>query len=246
MKKVVVFLPCAGVSFPKEFVESYLKARTYFQNHKAMDGFELVEYFPAFTPNMAATRNWCVGKMIDGFEGGFLPDVSIWLDIDHELPYDVLVRLLEHTEPVVSGMYYLKAPPYYPIVYEREEYDSVKNFWTYKSILDFPQVDLFEADMVGMGCVKIDREVFLGMTAPYFKYQEHSWKENTKNLEFLIKHGINNNTEEPYFWEQVLARGYAIMVDPKIQLGHVGKFIVREEHWLFNKVKYTTAELEDK
>ena len=167
MKKVVVFLPCAGVSFPKEFVESYLKARTYFYYN--IKGFELVEFFPAFTPNMAATRNFCVGKVIEGFKGGFVPDVSIWLDIDHELSVDVLVRLLKHDEPIVSGMYYLKSPPYYPIVYNREKYDSETNLWTYKTILEYPFDKMFIADMVGMGCVKIDREVFTKLNAPYFQ-----------------------------------------------------------------------------
>ena len=234
MKKVIVFLPCAGVSFPKEFVESYLKARTYFQYN--IDGFELAEFFPAFSPNMAAMRNLCVGKVLDGFDG-MKPDVSIWLDIDHEVPYDFLVRLLKHEEPIVSGMYFLKGAPHYPVVYDRYEWDSMMNFWTYKAKLEYDQVDMFEADMVGMGCVKIDREVLEKLKAPYFNYRYHSRLENTKNLEFLIKHGVNNNTEEPAFWEQVKEKGYKIWVDPKIQLGHIGKMVYKQEHWLYNKAR---------
>ena len=246
---MIVFLPCAGLSFPREFVQSYLQARTYFQHHPDMIGkFELVEDFPNYTPNMAANRNICAGKVIEGVYG-FRPDISIWLDIDHQLPYDVLVRLLSNENPVVSGMYFGKNPPYYPIVYEKYKYDRGLKFWLYKSMFDYDQIDPFEADMVGMGCVRIDREVFLKLKPPYFRYQPHSLLENMKELEFLIRHGVENNTEEPKFWEQVREKGYKIIVDPKIQLGHIGKLIVNNEHWLYNKVKYVETEdklLEDK
>jgi len=240
--KIVVFLPCTGKDFPQKFFKSYLRARTNFHYHFKDDEIveiepisELTEDYPNFTPNMGAIRSYCVARMIEGFEG-YYPDTSLWFDIDQELQPDTIVKLLKHKEPVVSGMYFLKGHPNYPVVYQRHEYDEEKKFYTYKSMYDYPPEDCFEADMIGMGCVKIDREVFLKLDPPYFRYREHSKLENTDNLDFLIKHKIDNNTEEPIFWEQVKEKGYKIIVDPLIHVGHIGEFVYKREHWLYNKI----------
>ena len=232
-RKVVVFLPCAGVNFPPDFVESYLKARTYFQ-HK-MVNHELVEFFPKFTPNVAALRSLCAGYMVDGFKD-YTADTSIWLDIDQTLPHDILVKLLSHKEPVVLGMYFLKGTPFSPVVYRRAYYDRVKKVWINKPVVDYPQKELFEVDNAGMGCAKIDREVFLKLKPPYFHYRQHSMLESTEHAAMMVKHKIENNTEDFPFWDQVKEVGYKIWVDPTIKIGHIGQMIFSEANWLYHKV----------
>lgn len=233
MKKVIVFLPCAGVSFPPDFVESWSKAKMYFQ--KNMDGYQIAEYFPKFTPNMGALRNLCVGRVIEGFRE-YKPDISIWLDIDHELPVDILVRLLTPDLPVVCGMYYFKLPPHKPVIFKRVAYDRGLKFWVYTEIEDYDKVNMFEVDNTGMGCARIDREVLEGLRAPYFYYRQHSMLENIKHIEFAIKHRVDNNTEDFPFWEQVKENGYKIMVDPKIQLEHLKTIKIGQRHWLYNQL----------
>jgi hypothetical protein len=239
LKKVVVFIPCAGVSFSPIFVESYLKARMYFQTK--MDGYELIEYFPKFSPNMGAMRNLCVGRVIEGFRE-FYPDISIWLDIDHELPYDVLVKLLEHDFPVVGGMYFFKRAPHKPVIFKKVGHDKGLKQPVYSEIEEYDQVEPFEVDNTGMGCMRIDRDVLLKLKAPYFYYRPHSSLENTDHLEFAIKYRVDNNTEDFPFFEQVKKAGYKIMIDPTIQLGHLKTQIIRQEHWLFNKVTLSNSE----
>ncbi len=245
-RKVVVFLPCAGVSFPSEFVESYLKARTYFQH--TMNDHELVEWFPKFTPNVGALRSMCAAYMVEGFKH-YIPDTSIWLDIDHELPHDILVKLLSHKEPIILGMYFLKAKPFNPIVYRRKYYDRVTKHHVNKPVLDYPEKELFEVDNAGMGCAKIDREVFLKMKPPYFYYRTHSMLESGDFTEMMVKYKIDNNTEDFPFWDQVRDIGYKIWVDPTIKLGHIGKQIIEEKHWLHHKIQHglgDQAEVEKK
>jgi len=233
-RKVIVFLPCAGVNFPPEFVESYLKAKVFFQNQMGAN-YELVEYFPKFTPNIAALRSVCAAFMIDGFRE-FKPDTSIWLDIDQTLPHDLFVKLLSHKEPIVLGMYFLKGKPFSPVVYKRAYYDRVRKYWINKPIVDYPQNKLFEVDNAGMGCAKIDKEVFMKLKPPYFHYRTHSMIENTDHLQLMIKHKIDNNTEDFPFWDQVKEVGYKIWVDPTIKIGHIGQMIYSEMHWLYHKI----------
>ena len=232
MKKVVVFLPCAGVSFHPLFMESYSKAKMYFLSK--MKGYELIEYYPQFSPNIGAVRNLCVGRVIEGFEN-YKPDISIWLDIDHELPYDVLVRLLEPDLPIVCGMYFLKTPPHRPVIFKKVAFDHALGYWVYSEMEEYDRGNMFEVENTGMGCARIDKEVLLSLKAPYFYYREHSRMENIRHLEFAIKHRVDNNTEDFPFWEQVTNNGYKIMVDPKIQCGHIGTYVYKEEHWLYNK-----------
>jgi hypothetical protein len=232
MKKVVVFIQAVNMNIPRRFMESYLKARTYFQH--TMDGYDLVEFFPTVFPP-GESRNYCAGKMIEGFKG-FLPDISIWLDIDHEIPYDTLVRLLTPDYPIVSGIYYLKQYPHYPIVYKRWKYAEDTDFWLYESIVDYPVDGLFQVDSVGMGCVRIDRDVFLALKKPYFYYRSHSvFERNKKELDFKVRHGIKDNTEELVFFEQATDKGFSIMVDPGIQLKHAQTRWVGQEEFNYTK-----------
>ena len=234
-KRVCVFLLCSGgAGFPPEFVESYLKARTYFQH--TMTGYELVEYFPRFSPNIGAMRSLCAGYMVEGFKK-YAQDIAIFLDIDHVLPYDVLVRLLQTELPILCGMYYLKGKPYHPIIYREGPYDALAGYHMAIPMMDYPTDKIFEVFNTGMGCAKIDREVFLKLKPPYFYYRKHSMYDTSDMLDFMIRYEIDNNTEDFPFWEQVRSVGYKIMVDPKIQLGHIGQQIYKEEHWLYYKIK---------
>jgi len=197
-----------------------------------MEGWELIEYYPKYFPPSEA-RNDCVGRMKEGFSG-YEVDTSIWFDTDHVLPYDVIVKLLSHDLPIVSGVYYLKRPPFFPIVYRKKKQCGDTGFWLASPYVNYPD-ELFEADYIGMGCVRIDREVFLDLKVPYFEYRGHSLEEEgEEDYSYLQRHGIRNNTEEFVFWDQVRER-WKIMVDPSIQLLHFGKRKVGKEEYEYNK-----------
>jgi len=234
-KKVCVFLLCHGTSFPPEFVESYLKARTYFQHN--ISGFELVEFFPRFSPNIGAMRSLCAGYMVEGFKK-YAADIAIFLDIDQIFEPDILVKLLSHDLPIVCGIYFLKGKPYHPVIYQEGPLDASNGYHLGMPMLDYPQNELFEVFNTGMGCTRIDREVFLKLKPPYFYYREHSSLETSEMLDFLIRYRIDNNTEDFPFWEQVRSVGYKIMVDPTIKIGHIGQQVYEEKHWLYYKTSH--------
>lgn len=231
IKKIIVFLPVAGIKIPSEFFESYLKARTYFQYNT--EGYELAEFVVKLFPT-SESRNYCVGKMKEGFTH-YSPDISIWLDVDHEIPHDTLVRLIKPDKPIVSGIYYLKTHPYQPIVFRRGDYCEDTNFYLVDPIVDYPDRQMFKADAVGMGCVRIDKEVFDALEPPYFEYRPHSKHElHASELDFKIRHHIRDNTEELAFWEQVKEKGFEIWVDPELQLIHLGSKKVSKQDYNYS------------
>jgi len=164
MKKIIIFLPCSRTKFHPLFTRSYLNALSYL---KETTNYEITDDLVDFTPNLAALRSYCAARMIDGYDK-FKPDTSIWLDTDHEFPPDTLYKLLKHEFPIVSGLYVWKKPPNYPVLLN-------KNKKAYEPVFEFDQVDPFEVDVTGMGCVKIDKEVFFNLKPPYFKYKKQNF-----------------------------------------------------------------------
>jgi hypothetical protein len=230
MRKVIIFLPLAKGSVDREFFESYSQAKTYLFS-KATDlpfQFQLVEYY-AHTFPIDANRNECAVRFLEGIpmQGGvYKADTSIWLDTDHTVPQDTFYRLLAHDRPIVLGIYYLKVThpdkPFYPVIFKaREDAPGL-----YKAIMDFPEDKLFEIDMAGMGCACIKREVFEKLERPYFKYMQHPTGSSDPHSQWKHESGIEDVTEDVWFWKNVKEKTpWPILVDPQIQLGHLGKMI---------------------
>ena len=100
--------------------------------------------------HVAQARNLCVGAALDkGFEWIF------FLDHDVIPPADLLVRLNLYVQskkyPIVSGLYYQKGIPSYPLVF-RGRGNGV--------YMDWKRGDLVKCDGVPMGCTLIHTDVF--------------------------------------------------------------------------------------
>lgn len=232
MKKVIIFLPLAKNSIDREFFESYTIAKT-FLLQRVRDlpygDIQLLEYF-AHTFPIDANRNECGRRFLEGIglKGGsvYKPDISIWIDTDHKLPPDTLFRLLMHDRPIMLGVYYIKSKdadqPFYPVLFrKREDRDDL-----FKAVMEYPVHQLFEVDFAGMGCACIHREIFEKLEYPYFKYLRHPAGSNSPESEWKNENDIQDVSEDRYFWDQVRAKvNHPILVDPEIQLGHIGRMI---------------------
>ncbi len=93
--------------------------------------------------------------------------------------------------------------------------------------MEFPSSQLFEVDFAGMGCACIAREVFLKLSMPYFKYIKHPRGGAAPDSNWKNSAGIEDVSEDRWFWEQVKEKlpDVPILVDPTVQLGHIGKMI---------------------
>lgn len=240
IKKIAVFVP---LSFPmgmvfQDFFLSFFVMNEYFSSR--IDELPFIPEVQLFCPNIAdlsGNRTWCGAKAI---EDGF--DITIHFDADQRLQADTLFRLLNNDYPIYAGMYYVKKEPFHPVVF-----NDVDSFEVFAPTYRYPLTELFYADMLGMGCVKIDTQVFKDLTPPYFKYavppkslvdalDPEKDKEKIKDIKMKIKYKINDVSEDVYFWRKVNKAGYKIVVDPLIQLGHVRKDIVDQKNFFKTSV----------
>lgn len=251
-KKVALVIPAAVKSYPKDTNFSFIYSHDYILNRMGDLPFE-INHLEIIAPTefpIDANRNMAVAQLI---EGGF--DTSIWFDADQTFPKNMIFRLLNNPEPIVTGMYYLKKPPFYPIIFKETR---GSDFLWFKPIMEFPEDDYFYADMVGMGCIKIDVDVFRDIMKDqkegeyeFFRYgvnpitidvMEHETdKHLLERARLRQKYTIRDVSEDVYFWKQVRKKtDYKIIVDPKVQCGHISDLEVT--HSLYKS--YYSSQLE--
>lgn len=232
-KKVVTFLPFMNQgSICTQFVESYLRAKDYLMAKVDELPFD-VEYleYSVKTFPVHEGRNECAHRFVEGIPMSgtriFRADVSIWLDMDHQIPQDTLFKMLEHERPIILGVYYIKVKskesPFYPVLFMKRHDGSN----LYKAVMEFPEKDLFEVDFAGMGAACIYREVFEKLDPPYFDYMKHPENLLAGDSEWKHEKNIKDISEDRWFWEQVKEKtDYPILVDPTIQFGHVTTMVI--------------------
>ena len=234
--KVALVIPSALKFIPKDTFYSFIYAYSYLLNRLddlpfKIDRLEIKA--PSSFP-IDACRNMAVAELI---EDDF--DTSIWFDADMVFPKNMMFRMLNNSAPIIAGMYYIKAAPFYPVVYkETEESKKDGSFTWFKPIIEYPEDAYFYADMIGMGCVKIDVKVFKEIAKTYkekpefFKYGinpiriEDDQNEKHKLNKYRANYMIRDVTEDIFLWKQVKEKtDYKILVDPKIQCGHITDII---------------------
>jgi len=140
------------------------------------------------------------------------------LDVDQTFSYETIAQLLSRNLPIVSGLTYLKQPPYAPIAGWRKgkhAYNSEGKLWKL-NYAKFPDNDnhLVEVDWTSVGCLMIDMEVFNKIYFPCFK-------EKWDNEE-----GDRSEGHDVQFCRNVKKAGYKIYVDTLVQCGHIGQRVV--------------------
>lgn len=141
----------------------------------------------------------------------------LFLDADMIWPPDVLDRMLAHHEQgIVSGLYFLKTWPHWPVGLTRPRV----NPQTLAVDYDYDKGAPFEGGLVpqalvGMGCTLIPVSVFQAMPAPWFEYQS----DNDGNWTV---------TEDVAFCQKAAALGVPIWLDPSVKCGHVGQQAVSQ------------------
>lgn len=141
-------------------------------------------------------------------------DYVFWLDSDMVFEPDILERLLQDTEKgdIISGLYFRRAAPFSPVVFDQLELKDNKPVFTEFS--EIPE-DVFEVGGIGFGCVLMPTDVLLAVA---------------------LKHGemfspFCGMGEDIAFSWRARQCGFKIVCDPKITLGHVGHIIITKEFY---------------
>ena len=96
----------------------------------------------------------------------------LFVDDDHFFvpsQKDAIVKLLAHDKDIVSGLYYNRGPPHFPVIlYLHHEKPLPKFDYRYKSEADYPKNQLLPVDATGAGFLMIKRHVFEKIKPPWF------------------------------------------------------------------------------
>lgn len=233
-KKVLIAIPMNSHFdvISKHLFFSYVESYEYMMQNVDQLPFEpLFELYTPSTVPLSANRNQCVG-----YAQKHKFDSIVWIDADHKLRRDNLLRLLRdgYDYPIYAGVYHLKRDTQHPIIFTAKDED----FEVFYPIWRMPLEELFYADMIGMGCVKIDIEVYNNLHRPYYQYNKipEALKDLNEDMKFKYEYGVEDVSEDVYFWKKVSKTPYKVVVDPKIKMGHlVVKSIESED--VFEKAK---------
>jgi len=136
----------------------------------------------------------------------------LFLDADMTWPADVLKQMLAHHDKgIVSGLYFLKTWPHWPVALKRARV----NPQTLGVDYDYDKDGVFEdtlipEQLVGMGCTLVPMAVFDAMAEPWFEYRQDPA-------------GAWTVTEDVPFCQKAEAVGCPIYVDPRVKCGHVSQ-----------------------
>lgn len=204
MTKVYLCVPTYGVGIDPEIYKNHLNLIASSQG--------LIKY-TGITINQLIhiARNELVEEVLNDEYVDKKNDFILWLDSDVIVAPGIVRRLISHNLDIVSGIYFQKCPPFYPLVMKKKE-DSDK----FARLLSAYPEGLQKIDRIGFGCVLTRVNVFTKIPKPWFEWT----KESGEDIDFCIK-------AEKY--------GIDIYYDSAVVCGHMGeRFVATIDD--FNKV----------
>lgn len=135
-------------------------------------------------------------------------DYIMFLDSDQIIYEDTIDRLAAHLdngEDIVTTLIFRKDPPYQPCVFSsREELDNKQISLTYYDIESEDLTKPFYVECCGLGCAMIKLDIFKNIAQPWFLPRPYTGEDVS------------------FMWE-AREKGYKILCDPTIEVGHIGQ-----------------------
>lgn len=132
-----------------------------------------------------------------------------FLDDDVIPPPDAILRLMNQNKDIISGLYYRRQNPVYPVM--MREVAGQGATW----ITDAKMGDVIEADLIGSGCMLIKRKVLEIMQPPWFV-----WKCDPFRFPDIPQ--FERCSEDYDFCRKARALGFKLFVDTSVQCTHAG------------------------
>jgi hypothetical protein len=203
---VAIVMPVYGVIFPR----AALAMASLFAGTLAAGYSTSVEH--GITPYVDAARNKLVLDVLAED-----PEWTMWTDQDMVLPMDTVPRLMAHGKDVISGIYYKKGPPHFPVcwMWDNLEDGFVRSCW---SESDEPM----KIGGSGMGCMLVRTQVFKDMKK---HFGDEEW--------FVCRNGRG---EDVWFCRRLAEMGIDVWLDPTVECGHVGEYTYGRDDFLRHRV----------
>lgn len=136
-------------------------------------------------------------------------------EMDMILPHDCITKLLALDKDMASGVYFLRSGDFkdagQPCLYKRAPKlakDKENGELMHSPVKVFPQDHPFQVDCAGLGCVLIRRNVFEGISVPWFNLDAGS----------PTRYGYGSDI---YFYSRAKDGGFELWVDPSVQCGQI-------------------------
>jgi cellulose synthase/poly-beta-1,6-N-acetylglucosamine synthase-like glycosyltransferase len=146
------------------------------------------------------------------------PDYVMFVDADNTMQYNVLHKLINEDKDIISGIYFQRHKPFYPLAF-KNKVNGKTSFFT-----EWDIDKVYEVDFVGAGCLLIKREVLEKMKYPYFYIG--------RNIEEQLTIG-----EDIMFCAEARRLGYKIWVHTGVNVGHIGARCVNINDWYLFKLQ---------
>lgn len=134
-----------------------------------------------------------------------------FLDDDILCPNDIILKLMSHKLPIVSGLYYRRAEPLVPVMLKEDPENS------YKWITQYAKDSLVEVDLVGAGCLLIHRDLLLSMPPVSKDNRWFEWRCDKDDLPQYEK-----TSEDFTFIRHLRKNNVKVYVDTSQVCKHVG------------------------
>lgn len=140
-------------------------------------------------------------------------DHVLWLDSDIMFPSTMMIDLAAQDKDIITGVIAARRYPFYPCVYRSEgkKLEPVKDFGT----------KLFKVDSCGFGAVLLKTEVLQKM-----------FDEFHTCFQPILGYG-----EDLSFCVRAKKLGYEIWADPSIDIGHIGKTVIKKDDFRSRDVR---------
>lgn len=173
-----------------------------------------------YSPNIYIARNKCLGgdltkgRYQKPFDGASY-DYILWIDSDSFFTFEDFKQLLSRNQDIVAGYYQMENGSL-AIVKDWDTTSLVKNgtmnFLTQRDIIS---IEPFPVAYVGMGFMLVKNGVFESFSYPWFR-------------PFNVDIGAVSDftTEDVFFCLEAQAKGFKVLVDPLVKVGHEKNIII--------------------
>jgi hypothetical protein len=216
---IVVATPAYGGMLTVNYANSLLRSSALFQSH----GLKLNVMFLCNHSLITMARNKIVAEVFKNDNQDW--DSIVWIDADISWEPEDLLKLCLHDEDVVAGTY-------------RKKWHHSCHF-TVKMIEGKETPDdrgLIEVEAVGTGFLRVSKKAlqdvmdYEPVTYNETRTQPELTGDNTLLIKNVFETGIKDKemlSEDFFFCSKLRDRGYNIMLDTNIDLGHDGSFTYR-------------------
>jgi len=138
-------------------------------------------------------------------------DYVLWLDSDMVFDSTLLVRLMEDIQgkDIVSALYFMRKPPYKPLVYKTIRLSAFANEGVTVGYDDYPENETFEIDGCGFGAVLMRTQVLIDVLA----------------RERFLFSPLLGYGEDLSFCIRAKRTGYRMWCDSRLVIGHISKVV---------------------